>query len=65
MEKRDVALAFRIPGRLKDQLQATARREGRSVSQVCELLLKYGAAIYEKRGAAMFEAVLVQEKNKK
>jgi hypothetical protein len=49
--KKDTALSFRVPRRLKTDLEAVAQREGRSLSQICEALLTGGLEIYKKEGS--------------
>jgi hypothetical protein len=39
---------------MKKTLETIAAREGRSVSQICELLLKRGVDAYKKEGAKYF-----------
>jgi predicted DNA-binding protein len=48
--KKDAPLAFRIPIELKRKLQRLAKQEARSLSQICEMLLKIGVEGYETTG---------------
>jgi hypothetical protein len=48
--KKDTALSFRVPRRLKAELQKVALIEGRSLAQVCEALLGGGLEIYNVEG---------------
>jgi len=48
--KKDAPLAFRIPIDLKRKLQRLAKQEARSLSQICEMLLKIGVEAYEVTG---------------
>ena len=48
--KKDAPLAFRIPADLKKRLLRLAKREARSLSQICEMLLTIGVHEYEKAG---------------
>jgi predicted transcriptional regulator len=48
---RKIFLGVRIDPDLKKSLEEVARAEERSVSQVCELLLRKGIDAYEKEGA--------------
>jgi len=48
--RKDAPLAFRISAELKNRLQEIAKREVRSLSQVCEMLLRLGVEDYEKKG---------------
>ena len=47
---KDAPLAFRIEVELKKKLLKLAKQETRSLSQVCEMLLKIGVHEYEKEG---------------
>jgi len=48
--KKDTALSFRVPRRLKADLQKVALVEGRSLAQVCEALLAGGLEVYKEEG---------------
>ena len=48
--RKDAPLAFRIPADLKKKLLKLARQEARSLSQICEMLLKIGVEEYDKDG---------------
>jgi hypothetical protein len=48
--RKDSALSFRIPAKLKAELEEIATNEGRTVSQVCEALLNGGLEAYKKGG---------------
>ncbi len=56
--KKDTPLAFRIPADLKVELQRMADREARSISQICEILLRIGTAEYRKGGPRFLERYL-------
>ena len=62
--KKDAPLAFRIPGELKRSLEQIAQREGRSISQVCELLLKGGVEAYKKEGPEYLHRLLGWQSSK-
>jgi hypothetical protein len=47
---KDAPLAFRIETELKKKLLKLAKQENRSLSQMCEMLLKIGVNEYEKEG---------------
>ena len=47
---KDAPLAFRIETELKKKLLRLAKQETRSLSQLCEMLLKIGVNEYEKEG---------------
>lgn len=47
---KDAPLAFRIQTDLKKRLLRVAKQESRSLSQICEMLLKIGVDEYDKEG---------------
>jgi hypothetical protein len=57
--RKDAPLAFRIQGDLKKRLLKLAKQEARSLSQICELLLKIGVDEYDKEGHKYLQKVLV------
>ena len=60
--RKDTALSFRIPGRLKTELEKVAMSEGRSLAQVCEALLTGGLEIYKKEGTKYLQRLLARQK---
>jgi predicted transcriptional regulator len=56
-------LGMRIPSELKKQLEQIARREERSISQICEVLLREGAAAYQKEGSKYIQRILARRKD--
>jgi len=56
--RKDAPLAFRIQADLKRKLLRLAKQEARSLSQICELLLKIGVDEYEKEGPKYLQKVL-------
>jgi hypothetical protein len=60
--RKDAPLAFRIPADLKGKLQGVARREARSVSQICEILLRLGMEGYEREGSKYLQRLLSRQK---
>ncbi len=61
--RKDAPLAFRIPADLKKKLQEVAKREARSLSQICEMLLKLGVEGYEKEGPKYLQRFLSRQKS--
>ena len=61
-DRKDAPLAFRIPAELKQCLQQIADREARSMSQICEILLRIGAEQYKKDGARFLQRYLDRRK---
>jgi hypothetical protein len=53
--KKDAPLAFRIPTELKQDLQRISDKEARSLSQICEILLRIGIQQYRKDGVRFLE----------
>jgi hypothetical protein len=49
MDKND-RIGFRLPAELKSTLVHIAKKEGRSLAQICELLLRAGASAYRREG---------------
>ena len=61
--KKDAPLAFRIPADLKKKLQRVSKHEARSLSQICELLLRIGAEEYEREGHRYLQKVLTHPRD--
>jgi hypothetical protein len=51
-------LGFRVSADLKKELQAVAKREGRTLSQLCEILLAGGLEIYKKEGSKYIQRMV-------
>ena len=60
--RKSAPLAFRISDDLKSDLQQIAEREARSVSQLCEILLKLGVESYRKEGPKYLQRFLSRRK---
>jgi predicted DNA-binding protein len=60
--RKDAPIAFRIPAELKKRLQEVAKREARSLSQICEMLLRLGVEGYEKEGPKYLQRFLSRQK---
>jgi len=56
--KKDAPLAFRIPADLKKKLQRLSKQEARSLSQICELLLRIGVEEYDREGHRYLQKVI-------
>ena len=59
---KDAPLAFRVPAELKRNLQQIADREARSISQICEILLRIGTEQYAKDGSRLLQRFLDRRK---
>jgi hypothetical protein len=57
-------LAFRINPDLKQQIEAIADEELRSISQICELFLKGAVEDYKKDGPQYIQRLLAKQKHK-
>jgi hypothetical protein len=60
--RKDAPVAFRIPTDLKRRLQKISKREERSLSQVCEMLLRLGAEGYEREGSKYLQRHLSHQR---
>ncbi len=60
--KKDSALSFRLPRRLKTELEKVALSEGRSLAQVCEALLVGGLEIYKAQGTKYLQRLVSRRK---
>jgi len=56
--KKNAPLAFRTTDELKKTLEQIAAREARSVSQVCEILLRIGTEAYNREGSRYLQTYL-------
>ncbi len=59
---RKVFLGVRINPVLKDRLEQISAAEERTVSQICEMLLRQGAEAYRKEGAKYLQRFLSRQK---
>ena len=48
---KDERIGIRVPREVKSSLQEIAKREGRSLAQICEVLLRGGIQAYEREGS--------------
>jgi hypothetical protein len=59
---RKIFLGIRINPELKTLLEEVGKAEERSVSQICELLLRTGVNAYKKEGPKYLQRLLSREK---
>lgn len=59
---KDERIGFRIPSDVKKVLLQIARKEGRSLAQVCELFLRGGIESYKKEGPKYLQRHLSRQK---
>jgi hypothetical protein len=64
MTAKDERIGFRVSGEVKTALLQIARKEGRSLAQVCELLLRGGISEYEKDGSSYLHRLLTRTREK-
>jgi len=60
--RKDTALSFRVPHRLKAELQKVALTEGRSLAQVCEALIGGGLEVYKVEGPKYLQRLVSHQK---
>ncbi len=64
MTAKDERIGFRVAGEVKGALLQIAKKEGRSLAQVCELLLRGGIHEYEREGSKYLHRSLERPKEK-
>jgi len=62
MMRKDERIGFRISAELKRTLSQIARREGRSLAQICEIFLRGSIASYKKEGTKYLQRFLSRQK---
>jgi predicted transcriptional regulator len=58
MDTKNEQVGFRLSSDLKKELQDVARRERRTLSQVCEIFLTGGLEAYKREGAKYLQRLL-------
>lgn len=64
MTAKDERIGFRIPSEVKGALLQIAKKEERSLAQVCELLLRGGIHEYEKEGSRYLHRLVARPKER-
>lgn len=64
MTAKDERIGFRVSSEIKVALLQIAKKEGRSLAQVCELLLRGGIHEYEREGSRYLHRSLERTKDK-
>jgi hypothetical protein len=64
MTAKDERIGFRVSAEIKVSLLQIAKKEGRSLAQVCELLLRGGIHEYERDGSRYLHRFLERPKEK-
>jgi hypothetical protein len=59
---KDETIGIRVPAELKRALIQIATKEGRSLAQLCEILLRGAAASYKEEGPAYLQRLLARQK---
>jgi len=59
---KDKTIGIRVPAELKKALIQIATKEGRSLAQLCEILLRGAAASYKEEGHAYLQRLLSRQK---
>jgi hypothetical protein len=59
--RKDNTIGIRVPAELKKALIQIAKKEGRSLAQVCEILLKEGASVYKEEGPKYLQRLLSRQ----
>lgn len=64
MTAKDERIGFRVPSEVKAALSQIAKKEGRSLAQICELFLRGGILEYEKDGSGYLHRLLAKARDK-
>lgn len=64
MSAKDQRIGFRVSSEIKTALLQIAKKEGRSVAQICELFLRGGINEYDKEGPGYLHRLLTRSKEK-
>ena len=62
MRTKNEQIGFRVSASLKRELQEVARREGRTLSQICEIFVAGGLNGYKKEGPKYLQRFLSRQK---
>jgi predicted DNA-binding protein len=62
MHTKDEQIGFRLPANLKRELHNLAKREGRTLSQICEIFVSGGLEAYRKEGPKYLQRLLSRHK---
>jgi hypothetical protein len=58
MRIKDQQIGFRLAADLKKELDEVARREGRSLSQICEIFVWGGLEVYRREGSKYIQGLV-------
>jgi hypothetical protein len=62
MRTKNEQLGFRLSADLKRELHEIAKREGRTLSQICEIFVYGGMEAYRKEGSRYVQRLLIHQK---
>ncbi len=62
MKTKNDHIGFRLPKTLKKELNEIAEREGRTLSQLCEIFVSGGLEIYKREGSRYVQRLVSQQK---
>ena len=62
MRNKNEQIGFRLPANLKRELNEIAKREGRTLSQICEVFVAGGIQAYRKEGAKYIQRLVSHQK---
>jgi hypothetical protein len=60
--RKDETIGVRVAAELKRALIQIAKKEGRSLAQLCEILLRGGASAYQDEGPKYLQRLLSRQK---
>jgi hypothetical protein len=60
--RKDQTIGIRVTAELKKSLLQIATKEGRSLAQLCEILLRGASASYKEEGHAYLQRLLSRQK---
>ena len=61
MRAKDEQIGFRLSANLKRELHSLAKREGRTLSQICEILVSGGLEAYRKEGSKYIQRLVSRQ----
>jgi len=62
MRIKNEQIGFRLPSNLKQELHDLAKREGRTLSQICEIFVSGGLEEYRKEGSKYLQRLISRQK---
>ena len=62
--RKDESIGVRVPSELKEALSQIAKKEGRSLAQLCEILLWGGVAAYRDEGHSLVQRLVDYQRKK-